>query len=151
MKFDSLYQHVFLTEQDQPIKNSETPAESQPETTKEETPSMEGGGVAEPDNYNIEPLPVIKPATDNGNLSKYITTLVKFANSMQNTETECLQKLVNDIDHPGSLFQGISREVSSSIIKIASDAKDIATVLEGFVLNAPKRQRDIANSVNQRR
>jgi hypothetical protein len=145
MKFNSLYRHVFLTEQDQPASPEETS-----EKPAEQAPSQEGG-TPEPDNYGVEPLPVIKPATDNGNLAKYILTLEQFAESMQNTEGECLQKLVNDIDHPGSLFQGISREVSARIIKIASEAKDIATILEGFILNAPKRQRDIANSVNQRR
>lgn len=147
MKFDSLYQHVFLTEQDQlPI-----PSEEKSETEPEESNKPEGGGVPEPDNYGVEPLPVIKPVSDNGNLAKYKKVLVDFANSMQNTESECLQKLVNDIDRQGSLFQGISRETSSRVIKIASDAKELATILEGFILNAPKRQRDIANSINQRR
>jgi hypothetical protein len=146
MKFNSLYQHVFLTEQDQPQASDETS-----EAPPQEAPPTQEGGVAEPDNYGVEPLPVIKPVSDNGNLAKYKKVLVDFANSMQNTETECLQKIVNDIDRQGSLFQGISRETSSRVIKIASDAKELATILEGFILNAPKRQRDIANSINQRR
>jgi hypothetical protein len=145
MKFNSLYRHVFLTEQDQPVSSEETS-----EKPVEQIPPQ-SGGTPEPDNYGVEPLPVIKPVTDNGNLGKYIITLMEFAKAMQNTEGECLQKLVNDIDRSNSLFQGISREVSTRIIKIASEAKDIATILEGFILNAPKRQRDIANSVNQRR
>lgn len=144
MKFDSLYQHVFLTEQDQPAPNEETT-----EAPPEETSKPEGGGVPEPDNYGVEPLPVSKPVSDNGELAKYIITLNEFANSMQNTETECLQKLVNEVDRQGSLFMGISREVSTRVIKIASDAKELATILEGFILNAPKRQRDIANSLGK--
>jgi hypothetical protein len=146
MKFNSLYQHVFLTEQDQPPVSDET-SEAPP---AQETPQPEGG-VAEPDNYGVEPLPFIKPVSDNGSLGKYKKVLEDFANTMQNTTADCLQKLVNDIDRQGSLFQGISRETSSRVIKIASDAKELATVLEGFILNAPKRQRDIANSINQRR
>jgi hypothetical protein len=35
--------------------------------------------------------------------------------------------------------------MSASIIKIASDAKDLATILEGFIINSAKRQRDIAS------
>jgi hypothetical protein len=134
MKFDSLYKQVFLTEQD-----DETPIEGDEENAPVE------GGVPVPDNYNVEPAPVAAPSTGGAaELSNYITQLNEFAKAMQNTEGACLQKLVTDIDRNGSLFMGITREVSSSIIKIASDAKDIATILEGFILNSAKRQRDIA-------
>ena len=150
MKFDSLYQHVFLTEQDK-ISPPEETSEETSETPVEETPTQETGGVPVPDNYDVKPLPITKPISDNGELSKYIKVLVEFAKSMQNTDSDCLQKVVNDIDRNGSLFQGVSREISTRVIKIASDAKDIATILEGFILNAPKRQRDIANSIGQQR
>jgi hypothetical protein len=133
MKFDSLYQHVFLTEQDEPIT---------PDMTEEPVPQE--GGIPEPDNYGVEPAPVSPSVGGASELSNYIAQLNEFAKAMQNTEGACLQKLVTDIDRNGSLFMGITREVSSSIIKIASDAKDIATILEGFILNSAKRQRDIA-------
>lgn len=135
MKFDHLYQQVFLLEQGEDV----TPVDEVPE---EEAPIT--GGTAEPDNYNVEPAPIPQSFGDSGNLANYISKLQEFAKEMQNTESDSLQKLVNEIDRPGSLFQGISREVSSRIIKIASDAKDIATILEGFILNAPKRQREIS-------
>ena len=136
MKFDSLYKQVFLTEQDD---ETPTPIEGDEENVPQE------GGVPVPDNYNVEPAPVTAPSTGGAiELNNYITQLNEFAKAMQNTEGECLQKLVNDIDRNGSLFMGISREMSSSIIKIASDAKDLATILEGFILNSAKRQRDIA-------
>ena len=134
MKFDSLYKQVFLLEQD-----DETPTGGDEENAPVE------GGIPMPDNYGVEPAPVATPSAGGAaELSNYITQLNEFAKAMQNTESACLQKLVTDIDRNNSLFMGITREVSSSIIKIASDAKDIATILEGFILNSAKRQRDIA-------
>ena len=136
MKFDSLYQQVFLLEQDE-VAPEET-------VTPEEEPSTGGeGGIATPDSINVEPAPV--PASvDAGGFQTYKTQLQQFADSMQNTDAECLQKLVNDLDYPGSLYMGISRELASRIIKIASDAKEIVTILDGFVINSIKRKRDIA-------
>jgi hypothetical protein len=136
MKFDSLYQQVFLSEQDEV-----SPEETQ---TPEEELTPKEGGVASPDSINVEPAPVSQSFGDSGGLSNYISKLQEFAKEMQNTESDCLQKLVSEIDRNGSLFMGISRELSSRIIKISSDAKEIATILEGFILNAPKRQRDIS-------
>ena len=137
MKFDSLYKQVFLLEQDEEALTP--PAEGEEENVPQE------GGVPVPDNYNVEPAPTTVPSAKGAvELNNYITQLNEFAKAMQNTEGECLQMLVTDIDRGGSLFMGISREMSSSIIKIASDAKDLATILEGFIINSAKRQRDIA-------
>jgi hypothetical protein len=136
MKFDNLYKQVFLTEQDEEVTS---PIEG------EEDKAPVEGGVPMPDSYNVEPAPVASPSVGGiSDITNYISQLNDFAKAMQNTEGDSLQKLVTDIDRQGSLFMGISREVSSDIIKIASDAKDIATKLEGFVLNSAKRQRDIA-------
>jgi hypothetical protein len=135
MKFDSLYQQVFLIEQDE-VAPEETL------TPEEELPPQEGG-QASPDSINVEPAPVFA-GVDAGGIQTYKTQLQQFADSMQNTDTECLQKLVNDLDYPGSLYMGISRELASRIIKIASDAKEIVTILDGFVINSIKRKRDIA-------
>lgn len=133
MKFDHLYNQVFLIEQDEEI----------PEQTPEDEIAPSEGGVATPDSINVEPAPVLG-GTDASGIQTYKTQLQEFADSMQNTDTECLQKLVNDLDRPGSLFMGISRELSSRIIKIAGDAKEIVTILDGFVINSAKRKRDIA-------
>jgi len=135
MKFDSLYQQVFLTEQDE-VAPEEVP-------TPEEEVSTGEGGVATPDSINVEPAPVFA-GVDAGGIQTYKTQLQQFADSMQNTDADCLQKLVNDLDYPGSLYMGISRELASRIIKIASDAKEIVTILDGFVINSIKRKRDIA-------
>jgi hypothetical protein len=135
MKFDSLYQQVFLIEQDE-VAPEEAP------TPEEELPPQEDG-IASPDSINVEPAPVFA-GVDAGGIQTYKTQLQQFADSMQNTDAECLQKLVNDLDYPGSLYMGISRELASRIIKIASDAKEIVTILDGFVINSIKRKRDIA-------
>ena len=136
MKFDHLYQQIFLLEQDEEVPSTEP--------TPEEEPPIESG-VPDPENYGVEPAPVGPTAGGAAELTNYKAKLNEFAETMQNTEGECLQKLITDIDRNGSLFMGISREMSSRIIKIASDAKELATILEGFILNSAKRQRDIAS------
>jgi hypothetical protein len=52
--------------------------------------------------------------------------------------------MVTDMDRTGSLFQGISRETSSDIIKLAEQTRQLAEILKGFIINSAKRQRDIA-------
>jgi hypothetical protein len=67
------------------------------------------------------------------------------ADSLNDAEVgTSLQQIVTDLDRPGSLYQGISRETSSDIIKLAKQARDLAEILKGFAINSAKRQRDIA-------
>jgi hypothetical protein len=48
------------------------------------------------------------------------------------------------MDRPGSLFQGISRETSPEIIRIAGQVAELSEIIKGFVINSAKRSRDIA-------
>ena len=140
MKFDHLYKQVFLTEQDEEVT---------PPTEGEEEPAPQEGGVPMPDNYSVEPAPIAPISGNAGDLSSYRDQLNNFAKTLQNTDEACLQKLVSDMDSAGSLFAGISRELSSRIVKLSYDAKEIATIIDGFILNSKKRQRDIASGQQQ--
>jgi hypothetical protein len=133
MKFDNLYRNIFLTEQEEPI-----PA---PEEMPEETPEV---AVPTPDNYDVEPAPVASPTGDVGSIKNFITKLDEFADTLNGVDTGSLQQLVNDMDRNGSLFQGISRETSSDIIKLAEQSRQLSEILKGFVINSAKRQRDLA-------
>lgn len=138
MKFDSLYKNIFLCEQDLPPLPDE-------ENTTEEVPAPETDGVPVPDNYDVEPAPVAQPVGDSGTIKNYIMKLDEFADSLNDAEASTsLQQIVTDLDRPGSLYQGISRETSSDIIKLAKQARDLAEILKGFAINSAKRQRDIA-------
>jgi len=142
MKFDSLFKTVFITEQDDVALPEDDLA---PEA--DETPAPESDGVPMPDNYNVEPAPVAQPAGDAGSIKNYIMKLDEFADSLNGVDSGSLQQMVTDMDRAGSLFQGISRETSSDIIKLAEQARQLAEILKGFVINSAKRQRDIAAGV----
>ena len=144
MNFDALYRNVFITEQENvPALSDEiAPSEGIP---SDETPSIEADGVPVPDNYDVEPAPVAQPVGDAGSIKNYIMQLDQFADSLNDAEVgTSLQQIVTDLDRPGSLYQGISRETSSDIIKLAKQARDLAEILKGFAINSAKRQRDIA-------
>lgn len=143
MKFDTLYKNVFLTEQeDIPV-----PAETEDETTDivpEEPAPAEDSGVPTPDNYDVEPAPMAAPVGDAGGIKNYIAKLDEFADTLNGVDTGSLQQMVTDMDRAGSLFQGISRETSSDIIKLAEQARQLSEILKGFIINSAKRQRDLA-------
>ena len=144
MKFDALYRNVFLTEQELPVTPDEDPAVADM-TGEEPTPETpESDGVPMPDNYDIDPAPMAQPAGDSGSIKNYIMKLEEFADSLNGVDTGSLQQMVTDMDRAGSLFQGISRETSSDIIKLAEQTRQLSEILKGFIINSAKRQRDLA-------
>jgi hypothetical protein len=132
MNFDKLFNQVFLTEQDEVAIPDETPI----------APEVDGTPI--PDNYDVEPTPVVAPAGTAETLKTHITKLEEFSDSLNGVNGDSLQKLVNDMDTVGSLFQGISRETSKDIIRIAEQVASLSEILKGFVINSAKRSRDIA-------
>lgn len=141
MKFDALYRNVFITEQEDLALPDE---EITPEEAPVEEPAPETDGVPMPDNYDVEPAPVAEPAGDAGSIKNYIMKLEEFADSLNGVDTGSLQQMVTDMDRAGSLFQGISRETSSDIIKLAEQTRQLSEILKGFIINSAKRQRDLA-------
>jgi hypothetical protein len=133
MNFDKLFNQVFITEQDEPVIS-----------VADETPAPETDGIPVPDSYDVEPAPVVTPTGDAGTLKTHITKIEEFADYLNGVDSGSLQQLVNDIDRPGSLFQGISRETSKDIIRIAEQLSGLSEIIKGFVINSAKRSRDIA-------
>jgi hypothetical protein len=141
MKFDSLFKTVFLTEQDE-VALPEDDLDLEPAV--DGVPASSEDTTPVPDNYDVEPAPVAQPVGDTGSIKNYIMKLDEFSDSLNGVDSGSLQQLVTDMDRAGSLFQGISRETSSDIIKLAEQARQLAEILKGFVINSAKRQRDIA-------
>lgn len=139
MKFNTLYKNVFITEQDEL-----SPQTNEVPVTDEIPASDAIDGVPVPDNYDVEPAPMQQPIGDTGSIKNYILKLDEFADTLNGVDTGSLQQMVTDMDRPGSLFQGISRETSSDIIKLAEQARQLSEILKGFIINSAKRQRDIA-------
>jgi len=137
MNFDKLFNQVFITEQDEPVV---------PTTDEVPAPAPESDGVPMPDDYSVEPAPVVTPAGDANTLKTHITKIEEFADYLNGVDNGSLQQLVNDIDRPGSLFQGISRETSKDIIRVAEQLSGLSEIIKGFVINSAKRSRDIAGN-----
>lgn len=145
MKFDKLYSQVFITEQNEEVAvPGQTPDAAVTPAPDDSLSPDAPEGIPVPDNYDVEPLPVQQPVGDAGSVKNYIMKLEEFADSLNGVDTGSLQQMVTDIDRPGSLFQGISRETSSDIIKLAEQARQLSEILKGFIINSAKRQRDLA-------
>ena len=143
MKFDALYKNVFLTEQEVPTSpDDETVVADM--TGEESGPEVPEDGIPVPDNYDVEPAPVSAPGGDAGSIKNYIMKLDEFADSLNGVDSNSFQQMVTDMDRAGSLFQGISRETSSDIIKLAEQTRQLAEILKGFIINSAERQRDLA-------
>jgi hypothetical protein len=145
MKFDTLYKTVFITEQDElRVPQDEVPGSENADADIPPAETSDVDGIPMPDNYDVEPSPVSGIAGDAGSIKEFITKLDDFADSLNGVDSGSLQQMVTDMDRAGSLFQGISRETSSDIIKLAEQTRQLAEILKGFIINSAKRQRDLA-------
>lgn len=136
MKFDDLFNRVFVSEQ-----NDET----------EEVLST--SDIADPSDVEVEPAPLPEPAlaTDTtgdanttssaspNNIGGFVSELEEFANKLNGTETSSLQSLVSQLDRPGTPFDGISARTRTEIVRVAETLRSISENLKSFMINAAKK------------
>lgn len=136
MKFDDLYNKVFIKEQDDVSKTE----------------------VADPNDFNdIEPLPVtapspetpeegVPPIVDNAveqtstNLGQYIGQLEDFANQLNGTDGASLNSLVSKLDRVETPFEGIYSRTSADIVDAAKTLRSVAEKLKNFIIHAAKNK-----------
>ena len=130
MKFDDLYNRVFIAEQD--------------------LPSDVNTDVASPEDVNVDPIPLPNPediqngASSTGpaitttSLTDYMKQCNEFAEKLQNEGGSCLQALVMSLDKPLTPFEGISR-LSSDIEDAAEKLKRISGRLLSYNIAAQKK------------
>jgi hypothetical protein len=123
MKFDDLYNKVFVQEQN--------------ETNTE---------VAHPDDFDdVDPIPLPEPAKgaaapvpqNTSNLTQYMTECNEFADKLQSSG-DCLQTLVASLDKPLTPFEGISG-TSSDIERVAALLRQLAGRLLSYNIAAAKK------------
>lgn len=129
MKFDDLYNKVFIREQG-------------------ELPSDDATEVAHPDDFNdVDPIPLPKPAEPgaepaapqvSSSLTDYMTQCNEFADKLQSS-SDCLQSLVASLDKPLTPFEGISG-TSSDIENAAGMLRRLSGKLLSFTIAAQKKQ-----------
>jgi hypothetical protein len=125
MKFDELYNRVFVQEQ---------------------VPS-EASEVASPDDVKVDPIPLPEPGTTAAatatpqapsSLTGYMTSCNEIADKLQNSTGDCLQALVSSLDKPLTPFEGISR-LSSDVERASSLLRELAGKLLSYNIAATKK------------
>lgn len=129
MKFNELYNKVFVAEQD--IANKE---------------------VADPADFNdVAPLPLPEPASEDPTavtepapmsgptLTEYIMQLEEFATKLNSTDGASLQTLVSSLDKKDTPFEGIYSRTSLDILNAAKTLREVAETLKNFIIHAAKK------------
>lgn len=71
-----------------------------------------------------------------------ITKIKEFSEWLNSTESNSLNKQLNDLDKEGSIYRGVAGN-SGQIVSAAKALNDIVETLTGVVLSAPKKQREL--------
>lgn len=130
MKFDDLYNRVFIAEQD--------------------LPSDPNSEVASPEDFDdVDPIPLPSPAEVTGgasgnppvttsSLTEYMKQCNDFAEKLQNGAGDCLQSLIMSLDKPLTPFEGISK-LSSDVEDAAEKLRRISGRLLSYNIAAQKK------------
>jgi hypothetical protein len=133
MKFDDLYNRVFIKEQDEtevadpssPDFNDVEPAPLPDLAPAVETPAAE------------TPTPVA--AESASSLTDYITQIEDFANKLNGTDGSSLQSLVSKLDRVETPFEGIYGRTSAEIVDAAKTLRSVSEKLKNFIIHAAKK------------
>jgi len=73
--------------------------------------------------------------------------LDEFANFLNDPDkSTSLHRILADSDRAGSVLRGITRKATDSITRIAGEVEKLKEVLNTFIITAPKKQRDAAQT-----
>ena len=134
MKFDELYNRVYLNEQEkeaaEEIGNETT--EANPEDFKGDVEPMPQPAPAEPVAAEGE-----AEAPQGMTLMDYTNKLDEVAELLLNLEGDCLQKLVLALDKPGTPFDGISGK-SAEIVRTSEALSTLSGKLKMYIISSAK-------------
>lgn len=82
-----------------------------------------------------------KKAIETG--KEWIETLYGFREWINGLSAESLNSELTNSDRDGSVFKGIVRSQSRRITKIAEELAALEEVLKGYIIQAPKKEREI--------
>jgi hypothetical protein len=133
MKFNDLYNRVFVREQDEtevadptsPDFNDVEPAPL-PELTPEVSPEM------------AETEPTSSPESASS-ITDYINQIEDFANKLNGTDGSSLQSLVSKLDRVETPFEGIYSRTSAEIVDAAKTLRSVSEKLKNFIIHAAKK------------
>jgi hypothetical protein len=130
MKFDDLYNRVFIKEQD----------EAASEVAMPEDVEVEPAPLPEPAPVSTEePAPVVDSTASASSLTDYITQLEDFANKLNSTDGSSLNSLVSKLDKVETPFEGIYSRTSADIVDAAKTLRAVSEKLKNFIIHAAKK------------
>lgn len=134
MKFQDLYNRVFVAEQD------------------EELDAAANSEVADPADFNdVEPLPLPEvpaeepvdmaaPQVNGGTtLTDYISQLEDFANKLNDAGGGSLLALVSSLDRKDTPFENIYGRTNLDIVNAAKTLREVSETLKSFIIHAAKK------------
>ena len=96
-----------------------------------------------PETFNVEPSMPGYASKYMGKAKEWNRKIKEFADWVNGTEADSLNKQFNDLDVQGSPFEGISKN-SSTLTKIAEDLSSLVQTINGHILSADRRERQVA-------
>lgn len=125
MKFDALYNRIFVTE-----------AEEEGVPMPEDFDDVEPAPVAPEEGAAEEGATDVAPQSGS-TLKEYVDELESFADKLNGVDSS-LQTLVATLDKPGTAFDGISSKTKGDIVRVAEMLLGISENLKSYIINSAK-------------
>jgi hypothetical protein len=135
MKFQELYNRVYLKEQDEKSEVA-TPEDFD---DVEPMPLPDPADIT-PEDPSLETSPQVNVGGNgSSSLNDYITKIEDFANVLNGTDGSSLQTLVSTLDKVETPFEGIYSRTSAEIVDAAKTLRSVSEKLKNFIIYAAKR------------
>jgi hypothetical protein len=133
MKFNDLYNRVFISEQDE----TEVADPSSPDFNDVEPAPLPE--LPAPSDTPVEETPAPVAAESTSSLTDYINQIEDFANKLNGTDGSSLQSLVSKLDRVETPFEGIYSRTSAEIVDAAKTLRSVSEKLKNFIIHAAKK------------
>lgn len=133
MKFDDLYNRVFISERDEVVDTANNEV-----AVPEDFDDVEPAPLPEP----TPEVPTEAPVEDTqtaSNLSDYMNQLGEFADKLQNTDSMSLMTLISKLDRPETPFDGIYSNIHNDVTAAARQLREISEKIKSFIIHAAKK------------
>jgi hypothetical protein len=133
MKFNDLYNRVFIREQDE----TEVADPASPDFNDVEPAPLPE--LPAPSDTPVEETPAPVAAESASSLTDYINQIEDFANKLNGTDGSSLQSLVSKLDRVETPFEGIYGRTSAEIVDAAKTLRSVSEKLKNFIIHAAKK------------
>lgn len=101
----------------------------------------------QPETFETEGIPAEVTEQSLEQIRTWAEKLDEFANFLNDPDkSTSLHRILADSDKAGSLLRGVTRKATDSITRIAGEIEKLKEVLNSFIITAPKKQRDAAQT-----